>query len=104
MSSSDLAAQNFKPLDDAKQAVKEALAELPASEQATPAGAMSEDRMVESMKKFSYNEFLKRLDGTGSVEDSYEEVEAMLNPSKQIEPRKSVAEEVLDDLLDLITE
>ena len=106
LGSSDLAAQDFKSIADAKMAVKEALEEIPSSASAD-ISATSSSSMDDRATAAVYNDFLVELDKPGSdVEESYNLVKEHvgIDSMKPTDPRRGIVGGAIDDLLDLITE
>jgi hypothetical protein len=104
LSSSNLAAQSYLPLDDAVKEVKSELVDMPQAPQLISTSSITQDQMEDMLRKLTYEQFLKEAKTSNSTEAVYEIMEGYLNTQKMEEPRKSVAENVLQDLQDLITE
>jgi hypothetical protein len=105
LSSSNLAAQDYLPSDAAKQAVTQALEELPSPNAPKDISAAPQD-LDDQLRSAVYTEFLSELEKTDSVEESYDHMEDVtgIDLMKPEDERYGLLSGALDDLLDLITQ
>lgn len=104
LSSSNLAAQDFLPLDEAITVVKTTAKEMPADKKSTSTSTLDQQSIEESLQRVFYVEFLNQAKIALSTEDAYNNLEDKLHVNKLSEPRRTYVGNALQDLMDLITE
>ena len=101
-----LSAQDFRPADDAREIVEEALKDLPSPLQleANVTVTQAQNDQVDRMKTGVYSQFLSELKESSDTEQAFEAVKDYLKVDRlRPRARKDLMEEVFTDLEELIT-
>ena len=103
LSSANLAAQDFLPVEDAHQNVRLVVMDMPLGADVSTT-ASDETAMKNSLKRALYTSFIGVIMESNSTAKAYEEFEEALNLDKMPEQRRDAVDAVLEDLMDLITD